>query len=169
MQTHVTLTTWKQHHLTNLIRLANNPKIAQTMGARFPFPYTLQHATEWLNMVTPNQIYRWAIEVDDELVGSIVLKEITHVTPSIGIIVYWIGEQHWGKGIATDAVKQVVTFAFEQAQFIKIETPVLPWNVSSIKVLKKCGFTKKDTSKHHMVKDGKAIECDLYFIMSKSI
>ncbi len=50
---------------------------------------------------------------------------------------YWIGREHWGKGIATAAL----------AEFLKIETTrplyayVAKHNVASTRVLQKCGFS----------------------------
>ena len=50
---------------------------------------------------------------------------------------YWIGKEHWGKGIATQALS-----GFLDLQEVR---PLYAWvakdNVASLRVLKKCGFT----------------------------
>jgi RimJ/RimL family protein N-acetyltransferase len=52
------------------------------------------------------------------------------------LIAYWIGREHWGKGIATEAL----------SEFLRLEPirPLHAWvavhNVGSIRVLEKCGF-----------------------------
>ena len=52
------------------------------------------------------------------------------------LVAYWIGREHWGKGIATRAL----------AEFLVLEPirPLHAWvalhNVASIRVLEKCGF-----------------------------
>jgi RimJ/RimL family protein N-acetyltransferase len=52
------------------------------------------------------------------------------------LVAYWIGREHWGKGLATQAL----------ADFLVVEPlrPLHAWvavhNVGSIRVLEKCGF-----------------------------
>ena len=54
------------------------------------------------------------------------------------LIAYWIGREHWGKGIVTRAL----------SEFLELEPirPLHAWvavhNVGSIRVLEKCGFRK---------------------------
>ena len=49
---------------------------------------------------------------------------------------YWIGRDHWGRGVATAAL---VAFLGEE-QFRPLHAGVLPANVGSLRVLEKCGF-----------------------------
>jgi RimJ/RimL family protein N-acetyltransferase len=52
------------------------------------------------------------------------------------LVAYWIGREHWGKGVATRAL----------SEFIVLDPirPLLAWvavhNIGSIRVLEKCGF-----------------------------
>ena len=74
------------------------------------------------------------IEFDGEVVGSVSSwdnegnREVT----------YWIGREHWGKGIATRAL----------AEFLEVETTrplhaaAAKDNAGSIRVLEKCGFER---------------------------
>jgi RimJ/RimL family protein N-acetyltransferase len=56
------------------------------------------------------------------------------------LLAYWIGREHWGKGIATKAL----------SDFLELEPtrPLHAWvavhNVGSIRVLEKCGFRRVD-------------------------
>ena len=59
------------------------------------------------------------------------------------ILSYWIGETFWGKGIATEAVRRVIDFGFDQLQLVRIQTSVLVWNNASKRVLEKSGFLKE--------------------------
>jgi RimJ/RimL family protein N-acetyltransferase len=49
---------------------------------------------------------------------------------------YWIGKEHWGRGIATAALKAFLTELEERPLFAH----VAEHNLGSIRVLEKCGF-----------------------------
>jgi RimJ/RimL family protein N-acetyltransferase len=49
---------------------------------------------------------------------------------------YWIGRDHWGRGVATAAL---VAFLGEEARR-PLHAGVLPANLGSLRVLEKCGF-----------------------------
>ena len=57
----------------------------------------------------------------------------------VRLVGYWIGKEHWGKGVATRAL----------AAFLHLETErplhahVVKHNVGSIRVLEKCGFSRE--------------------------
>jgi RimJ/RimL family protein N-acetyltransferase len=50
---------------------------------------------------------------------------------------YWIGMEHWGKGVATKAVSAFL----RQVETRPLYAHVAKHNVASLRVLEKCGFT----------------------------
>ena len=64
----------------------------------------LHFAIEYKGMSEPRNNY-------PVLVGSIGLKNIdlTNKKANLG---YWIGEQYWGRGIATECVRLIINYAF---------------------------------------------------------
>lgn len=87
--------------------------------------------------------------------GGVGLKkrsDIHHRTMEIG---YWVGEEHWGKGIASEVVKAFAEWAFaEYDSLLRLEGEVFEGNAGSCRVLEKAGF--KLEGKHEMAveKDG---------------
>ena len=53
---------------------------------------------------------------------------------------YRLSRNHWGKGLATEASKASVDFAFNELKLSEIYGFVLPENSASVNVLKKLGF-----------------------------
>jgi RimJ/RimL family protein N-acetyltransferase len=51
---------------------------------------------------------------------------------------YWIGREHWGRGLATAALTALVAELTDRPLFAH----VVDTNVSSIRVLEKCGFRR---------------------------
>ena len=54
---------------------------------------------------------------------------------------YFIGEKSfWGKGIATEAIKTISRFGFDNLSLNRIQAGVVGGNIGSIKALEKAGF-----------------------------
>jgi [ribosomal protein S5]-alanine N-acetyltransferase len=56
---------------------------------------------------------------------------------------YFILPEFWGRGIVTEAAKEVLRFAFEELNVIKVETGCIKDNQSSEKVMKKLGMVRE--------------------------
>lgn len=75
------------------------------------------------------------IETDGRVVGHIASFDLDGKRE----VTYWIGRQHWGKGIATQALREFVT-RIEVAR--PLHAGAAADNAGSIRVLEKCGFTR---------------------------
>ena len=53
-------------------------------------------------------------------------------------ITYWLGKTHWGKGVATQALKKLLQEITHRPLFARVAKD----NVGSIRVLQKCDFKK---------------------------
>jgi RimJ/RimL family protein N-acetyltransferase len=56
------------------------------------------------------------------------------------LVGYWLGREFWGKGLATQALAELV----EELGTRPLYAYVAPTNVASIRVLEKCGFVRSD-------------------------
>lgn len=64
------------------------------------------------------------------------------------LVGYWIGKEHWGKGVATRALAAFLQLVTERP----LHAHVAEHNVGSIRVLEKCGFS--------LEREGKVEEAD---------
>ncbi|NUU61035.1 GNAT family N-acetyltransferase [Paenibacillus agri] len=81
---------------------------------------------------------------------------------------YFLDEAHWGKGIASAAVKLLVQFLFEDVNVNRIQAEVMPRNDSSKKVLVKNGFLKEGTLRQASLWTGKGIvDLEIYSILKE--
>ena len=55
----------------------------------------------------------------------------------VRLVSYWIGKEHWGKGVATRALAAFLHIVTERP----LHARVAKHNVASIRVLEKCGFS----------------------------
>jgi ribosomal-protein-alanine N-acetyltransferase len=82
---------------------------------------------------------KWGIYVEGRLAGIIEAFDFSKKVEMV-TIGYFLAESYWGKGIATEAVRLMVEFLFEKAEFNRIQAEVMPENTASKQVLLKNGF-----------------------------
>jgi RimJ/RimL family protein N-acetyltransferase len=68
---------------------------------------------------------------------------------------YWLGQEYWGNGYATEVVQQLISIAKESKKFHKLFARTFEGNLASEKVLIKNGFVHEGTLKEHIFKRGK--------------
>jgi len=153
---------WEPDDAIELAKIANNPKIAKNLVDTFPNPYTLNSAKAWIktNKGRKRQTH-FAITIDKRIVGGIGFG-IDKDNKYLATIGYWLSEEYWGKGIATEALIAVTDYAFKRFQLSKMESKVYTWNKPSAHVLEKAGYKFENTLKKSSLKAGKVVDEWLY-------
>jgi len=109
----------------------------------------------------------WAIELVEEgkLIGTIgyVSMNREHRSAEVG---YSLGHAHWNQGYATEALREVMTFSFEQLELHRIEAQHDIRNPASGRVMEKAGMTKEGTLRDRLMNKGEFITVDLYAALS---
>jgi ribosomal-protein-alanine N-acetyltransferase len=103
---------------------------------------------DWINRYKDNNFYQWAITFkdSDEPIGAIGLF-VVNESDLTGDIAYIISRKYWGIGIATEALKAVLKFAFEVVGFNRIESYHSVNNPASGKVMQKTGMKLEGLAK----------------------
>jgi RimJ/RimL family protein N-acetyltransferase len=149
-----------------LTKHANNKKISDNLRDRFPFPYTEEGAEWFINFVLSNNdpVKNFVIEINGEAAGAIGItpdEDVYRLNAEIG---YWLGEEHWGKGIMTDVIKDTVKYTFENLGIKRIYATPFATTIGSIKALEKAGFIKEATIKNGVIKNNKILDYYIYSI-----
>ncbi|HKV91157.1 MAG TPA: GNAT family protein [Candidatus Angelobacter sp.] len=110
--------------------------------------------------------YRWFVDADGEVAGSLSLKNISHAM-GYGEIGYGFAESHHGKGIATAAVRLLVEKIFHETNLRKLLAYVHEENVASCRVLEKVGFQEEGLLREHYVINGVPVNEVLYGLLKK--
>jgi RimJ/RimL family protein N-acetyltransferase len=124
-----------------LARLANDPGVSRWMTARFPCPYTLSDAEDWISRVSleaPTNTF--VIESDGEFAGSVAVLPHDGEARGTAEFGYWLGREFWGRGIATDAARLLADHSFTSRGLRRLEARVWEPNRASARVLEKAGF-----------------------------
>ena len=147
-----------------LVRHGDNRSIWRNLTDKFPHPYTLEQADNWIAYCQDLPEGQWplAIEVDGEAVGGIGVERYRDLSRMTGEIGYWLGEAVWGRGLATEAVRTLSRWAFREQDFERLQATVLEWNPASARVLEKAGYVLEARLRKSIVKDGEIIDSMVY-------
>ena len=139
----------------SLARHANNRAVSMHLRERFPFPYGLEQAHTFLGWVAKQPAPTvWAIEVNGEAAGGIGIELQTDVERVSAEIGYWLGQAHWGMGIATEALTAVTEAAFKRFDITRLFAVPFADHAASVRVLEKAGYVQEGRLRYSAIKDG---------------
>ena len=156
---------WKLSDAKDLASVISNKKIQDNHRDGLPYPYTEQDATDYISAMLSedeNETFAFAITIDNKAIGSIGAfrqKNIHRHTAEIG---YYIAEEYWGKGLMTEAVKQICSYIFDKSNIVRIYAEPFSYNKASCRVLEKAGFLYEGTLRSNAIKNGKTIDMLMY-------
>lgn len=159
-----TLRPFKESDVDFLQERMNNEEVVRNMSL-INYPYTKKDAEEWVekNLKTYQQkkpeMINFVIDISGELVGSVGFSNFKSHKAELG---YWLAKDFWGKGIMTEATKEVSRFGFNELGLVRIYGYVFLRNTGSIRVLEKAGYEKEGLLKKYTEKNGKHIDAYIY-------
>ena len=94
----------------------------------------------------------------NELIGTVSLRR--YARDRRAELGYWLGQDAWGQGYATEAADALVDFGFSKLGLQRIYAQVLDGNDASCRVLEKLGMLSEGIRRAH-VRKGKRL-CDVH-------
>lgn len=156
--------------VNEIIALRSNPETMKYIPR--PLVKTIEDALEHIAMmdakIENNEGINWAItqKGNPKLIGVIGHYRIKpeHYRAEIG---YMLLPEFSGKGIISEAVKEVVNYGFKGMQLHSIEAVIDPENNASAKVLEKNGFVKEAHLKENEFFEGRFLDSVIYSLLNK--
>lgn len=108
------------------------------------------HDAHWARIRANPEIRNRTILVDDAVAGHVA----SFVTDGNREITYWVGREHWGRGVATMAVEAFIAEERERPLLARVAAD----NRGSIRVLEKCGFSTVDEARGYASARGAEID-----------
>ncbi|MDL2215718.1 GNAT family N-acetyltransferase [Ruminococcaceae bacterium OttesenSCG-928-N02] len=156
---------WAYAYTSDLATYANNKKIADNLRDSFPYPYTQADARQFIEfcMGAPeSRELNRAIVFGGRAIGSVGLRIGDDIYAKSAEIGYWLAEEYWGHGFATQAVKEMCRIAFEQCGMERVYAHVFSYNTASCKVLERCAFAMEGVLRNAVYKNGQLYSAYLY-------
>ncbi|AIQ64081.1 alanine acetyltransferase [Paenibacillus stellifer] len=122
--------------------------------------YTVEHQLQIINQTRADRDedrkYNFIVchKEDDRIIGSIGLSFVVRGPLQSCMVGYSLDRDYNGKGYMTEAVKQVVSYAFEELKFHRITGEASPRNPGSIRVLENAGFHKEGIARSNVKING---------------
>lgn len=152
----VTIRHLRKHDEEILSKLADNKKVWDNLRDYIPHPYTRHDAKVFIEMILSNTpITTFAICYEEVFVGVMGYNLQTDIYSHSAEIGYWLGEEYWGKGIASKAILKVIDHAFNELDLRRLYTAVFDYNPASMRVLEKAGFQVEGRAIKSIIKNGK--------------
>lgn len=118
----------------------NDPELARYLP-HIPQPFTRADAKEFVarNMNEPWEVLpTFAVVLEERVIGTVNLMiDIPTRTAMLG---YTLGRAHWGCGLATEAARAVVDWAFSTHDLVEVWASTHSDNLRSRRVLEKLGM-----------------------------
>jgi RimJ/RimL family protein N-acetyltransferase len=148
-----------------IARLANDRRIAENTR-RLPHPYSQEHAIDFVRTTAnDNRETVFLIENNPTPIGVVGIDWRQPEAPELG---YWLGVEHWGQGFATEAVRAVIDFTFEEFDVGQLMSGARVANPASRNILEKCGFQWSGVELHRFEALGSSTPVDC-FRLSRSV
>lgn len=138
--------TWEELDLAEAVALWSDPEVTRYI-AEEPFNerQVIEHLERLSQCQRDNGFQYWALELKDEekVIGCCGLRPwIFDETKKSVEIGFHIARDYWGKGLATEAARQVIDYAFMELKLESLYSGHHPENQASKHLLIKLGFKK---------------------------
>lgn len=137
----IVLRSWETADAPAIVECVDGDEVLARWLDQIPQPYRVEDALGWLAGETArgSAEVKWAILVDDGIVGSI---GATPQGDGVWEIGYWTRAEARGRGLMTRALLLVSGWALEHgAQRVQLRAD--PENLASCRVAEKAGFTRE--------------------------
>ena len=113
---------------------------------------TIKQFQHWVEAYNDEKTFRWIVELkeDHDLLGTIDVstKFIEYGTCSIG---YCYSEKYWNKGYATEALKRVIKYLFEECDADVVFAEHMENNPASGRVMEKSGMIYEGRTRKRLI------------------
>lgn len=133
--------------LHDIFEVTSNPNVTRFMCwlPHDNLGYVNQYI-QWVDQKTCSEhgsiSFPWAIRLKDNLnyIGAI---DFIQTSESTGVIAFMLSEAYWNRGLATEAIESVITWAFGSIEDLnEVKGVTFPDNYSAIKAMENAGFSE---------------------------
>lgn len=131
----------------------------------------LEQTSDYLHYIQTSyrtgDFYDWAV-VDNhtkKMIGTCGFTRLDF-TNNLAEVGYVLNPEYWGRGIAVEAVRRVMDFAFMELNVHRVEAKYIIGNDSSRRVMEKCGMTFEGIQRSSMYIKGQYRDIGICSIIS---
>ena len=132
---------------------------------------TQQSIARWVENYQNLDFYKWAIclrENPDSVIGdiSVVDRDDTVNACEVG---YILSKDYWGQGLMTEALKAVLNYLLQDADFNRVTARFVTANPASGRVMAKAGMSYEGTFRQAVLHIGQVKDFSVYGILKSDL
>lgn len=153
----------------NVFKALSNPEVIKYYGVNYLSLEATKEQMEWFANIRKEKTGIWWAICDREtqaFCGGIGFSSLTtqHSKAEIG---FWLLPEFWGKGVAQEAAKTAIHYAFEELNLHRIEAFVETENVNCTNLMKKLNFVHEGTMRECEIKNDNFTSLAIYSFLKK--
>ena len=160
----VELRTIEQEDVDFLQEIINDPAVRHGLGTSDPI--TRSEEEEWIESLDEAEGYHFIIADDGTPVGTCGLNDVNE-TWGVAEAGYFVHPDHWGNGYATDALRTLCRFGFEEKRLQKLLARAYATNPASQRVIEKAGFTEEGVLRQEAFVGGERVDVHRYGLLAE--
>ncbi|XVF63084.1 hypothetical protein PTKIN_Ptkin09bG0060600 [Pterospermum kingtungense] len=161
----ISLRRFQLSDVDDFLKWASDDKVTRYL--RWNTMTSREEALSYLDKVAIPQPFRRSICLDDRSIGYVSVKPGPGDDKCRAHLGYAVSAEYWGQGIATAALKMVVSNVFKEfPDLVRLEALVEVENLGSQKVLEKVGFLKEGLLRKYGFCKGEIRDMFLYSFLS---
>lgn len=145
-------------------RLLNDPQIRQPTD-RYAPAYK-SRVNQWISSRGEDDEINLLIYSGENPVGLINLFSIDDVF-GLAEVGFGIIPEHWGNGYASDGLRTLCSYAFEERGLHKVYGNAFATNAGSQRVMEKVGFQEEGILREEAIEDGRRVDMHRYGLLAE--
>jgi RimJ/RimL family protein N-acetyltransferase len=152
---------------SDILEYTNDPEWVRYL-VNIPHPFTRKDAEAFVRRFSDLKSWEtlpmFAIIFKEKVIGEIYLNDL-NLQHERGELGYDLSRAYWGKGLATEASRAVLDWAFQTYNLNRIYATCDPRNNRSHRVLEKLGMTREGILRSHLKWNGERRDQVYYGIL----
>lgn len=168
---HVCIRPWTATDAPAIVEALSDAGVTDNLRDGLPKPYTEADARDYIAYARTagEGAYAFAIDAGGEAAGSIQLTRQGNIHRRTAELGYYVVRRLWGRGVCTEAVRQICRFAFAETDLLRVYAEPFADNAASCRVLEKAGFRLEGVMMHSAVKNGVVRDMRLYSLLREDL
>lgn len=153
---HLLLRARREEDVEERLGFGRTPEIARMFGASYEgahSPLTRAEAMRDFEKARDNE-FGWAIEHEHHSIGGIALHDVNHHDQRARLTIGIFDPAKLGIGLGREAIRLVLTYAFNEVGLHRVGLRVLEYNIRAIRCYQACGFVIEGIERQAALVDG---------------
>lgn len=149
---------YNEKDTNRILELISEKGIRETLSVEAIFPYSFENEKSFVNsaMNCRDELFNFVIEElgTKDIIGGCGINEMDRKN-SVATIGIWLGKEFHGKGFASDTLRVLCSFIFDELNVNKVKLDYFDFNDAGKKCYESVGFIQEGVHRKEIFRYGK--------------